>query len=189
MQNSELVWLYALAVMVSTLTTWLLLRSIQTLATSDTTGNAEVLLPLLRLGVVAAPLIVALRAAAHATIAWCVLALFESRIGIRVILRAALFAAPILEISPMADAIGTLLSTSGSGAGVHLPMAIDALLPELSGSMLIVARSIGIPLICWGVFFMYLIRQKAVVRHTALYSATVATAAFIVVLPVLSGAS
>jgi hypothetical protein len=161
------------------------LQSLKDLVARDTVGNIEAVMPLIRLGVVTAPLTVALRAAAHAVIAWCTLIVLNSRVPFRSAFRTSLIALPILELSAIVDAVGTLASKGEGANGFRLPMALDSLMSDLAGRELVIARSVGLPLVLWSVVFFALLTRVESVNRWSAVAAILATAALVVALPIL----
>jgi hypothetical protein len=176
---------YLVAVSLTVSIACMMLLAMQRSAPFDLTGQVETLLPLAKLSVFAAPLIVAARAAGAAITVWLVAGALNEPLPLRTIAATIVLWIPLLELSALVDGVAILLDPQRGWNQAHIALGLDALLPQLDGSALIAARLINLP---WLAFTLVLWRQLRT-RHdrsdTVAVPAALAASLLLVLLPLL----
>ena len=176
---------YLVAVSLTVSIACMMLLAMQRSAPFDLTGQVETLLPLAKLSVFAAPLIVAARAAGAAITVWLVAGALNEPLPLRTIAATVVLWIPLLELSALVDGVAILLDPQRGWNQAHIALGLDALLPQLDGSALIAARLINLP---WLAFTLVLWRQLRT-RHdrsdTVAVPAALAASLLLVLLPLL----
>jgi hypothetical protein len=176
---------YLVAVSLTVSIAFMMLLAMQRSAPFDLTGQVETLLPLAKLSVFAAPLIVAARAAGAAITVWLVAGALNEPLPLRTIAATVVLWIPLLELSALVDGVAILLDPQRGWNQAHIALGLDALLPQLDGSALVAARLINLP---WLAFTLVLWRQLRT-RHdrsdTVAVPAALAASLLLVLLPLL----
>lgn len=153
----------------------------------DLTGHVEALLPLTRLGMLTAPLIVGIRTLVTVGAAWLVITALHEPTTVRDIAVGIMRWLPVLEVPALVNAVAVLLQPDLSWADAHVPLGLDLLITDATGSQLLLTRSVTLPLLVWtALVARHLTTRLPRGLRTALPAAA-AAAAVIVVLPLLRG--
>lgn len=176
---------YLVAVFITALTAWLVHVSATRSVAFDLTGHVESLLPLTRLAVITAPLIVAFRAGAAALVAWLVIGAMNERVALRSVAAAVLLWIPVLDAPAMVDALVVFLAPERGWERAHVPLGLDALVSDGSGRIRMLAQSLNIALAVWVVLVARALRTRIARGYAVAVPAALGAALLLVLLPLL----
>jgi hypothetical protein len=186
-RTSHLLTPYLVAVLCTALTAWLVHFAAQQSAVHDLSGHVETLLPLARLGILTAPLIVAFRAGAATLFVWLVAGAMNDRLALRAVAACVLPCMPLLELPAIVDALAVLTSPESGWAAAHIPLGLDALLDTTTGKARVLAQSLNVALCAWTVLLARQLRARLQHGNAVAVPAALAAATVLVVLPHLVG--
>lgn len=176
---------YLIAVSITVSIAFMMLMAMQRSAPFDFTGQVETLLPLAKLSVFAAPLVVAARAAGAAITVWLVAGALNEPLPLRSIAATVVLWIPLLELSALVDGVAILLDPQSGWNQAHIPLGLDALLPQLEGRSLVAARLVNLPWLAFTVVLWQQLRTRHDRSDTVAVPAALAASLLLVLLPLL----
>lgn len=151
----------------------------------DLTGHVEGLLPLTRLGMLVAPLIVAFRALVAACTAWLVIGALNDRATLRTVVAAVLLYLPLLEVSALIDAVRMLLTPDAGWASSHVPLGIEVFTTEASVGIRMLAQGLNVVQVVFTVLLARRLSRSLGRGNAVAVPAAIAASAVLIVLPLL----
>lgn len=179
---------YTVAVALTTLTAWVVYVAAVRTASVDLTGHVETMLPLARLGMLSSPIVVAFRGAVAAFTVWLVAGAMNDRLTLRTVASAVFLWIPVLEAPALIDALRVLTgATVTSWADAHVPLGLDALLPDASGRLLLFAQGLNLAAVAFTVLLARALSPRLVRGRVVAVPAAVAAAMVLLLLPLARG--
>lgn len=171
--------------MATAIVAYVMLHAMQQAAAFDFTGQVEPLLPIARLGVITAPLIVALRALVVTSIAWLVAGALGHRLAFGTIAAGVLTWMPLLEIPALVDALAMLRYPGTPFADVHVALGLDALIHAEGPKLRVLAQTTNLALVAFTALLARHLAHRAVEGPKAAVPAALAAAITLVLMPLL----
>lgn len=151
----------------------------------DLTGHVEGLLPLTRLGMLVAPLIVAFRALVAALTAWLVIGALNERATMRTVAAAVLMYLPLLEVPALIDAVRMLLTPENSWASSHVPLGLEIFTTEASVGIRMLAQGLNVVQVVFTVLVARRMSHSLARGSAVAVPAAIAASVVLIVLPLL----
>lgn len=176
-----------LAAFLTTGTAWVVYLAATRSAAHDLTGHVETLLPLLRLGMVTSPFVVAFRGGLATLVVWLVAGAMNERVALRTVAAIVFLFIPILELPALVDAMAVLFAPGVSWAEAHIALGLDAVLPKGDARVQLVAASLNVALVLWVVLVARRLCRRLTRGTVVAVPATVVAALVLAVLPLVRG--
>lgn len=151
----------------------------------DLTGHVEGLLPLTRLGMLVAPLIVAFRALVAATTAWLVIGALNDRASLRTVGAIVLLFLPLLEVPALIDTGRMLLSPDAGWASSHVPLGLEVFATESSVGIRMLAQGLNVVQVAFTVLVARRLSRTLERGNAVAIPAAMAASVVLIVLPLL----
>jgi hypothetical protein len=164
---------------------WLFSLAMQQSAAFDLTGHVETLVPLARLGVVSAPIIVALRAGVAALTAWLVAGALGAPLSLGSVAAGVLCWLPLLELPAVVDATAMLLAPSGDWNATHIGLGLDAWFTGLTGRARILTQTMHPGWFAFAALLWHHLRRRMRPHEAVALPAALASALVLALLPLL----
>ena len=161
----------------------IVLQAMQRSAEFDLTGQVEMLIPLARVGVLTTPIIVAVRGFIATMTAWLVAGALNDRIAMRTIAIGVLTWLPLLELPALVDAGSMLLQPNAIWAAVHVPLGLDALVPNGTPRVQMVTQTVNLALLAFTVLLTRHLIPRISAGAKVAVPAALAVAVVLVVMP------
>lgn len=164
---------------------WLFSLAMQQSAAFDLTGHVETLVPLAQLGVVSAPIIVALRGGVAALTAWLVAGALGAPLAFGSVAAGVLCWLPLLDLPAVIDATAMLLAPSADWNANHVGIGLDAWFTGLSGRARILAQTIHPGWFAFAALLWRHLRRRMRPHEAVALPAALAAALVLALLPLL----